>query len=79
MKRSEFWQKIWIPITRNIPPKDTRKFVLIWNYKWEEPIVMSSLIAHCGAEAMKKGDEIGVEISEDRVFSHWCFIEGPKS
>lgn len=73
MKKSEFWQRIWIPIAKRIPEPNRREYVLIWNPIWKEPMAMDSLTAHAGAKAILEKQII----SEDRIFSHWCKIEQP--
>lgn len=73
MKKSEFWQRIWIPITKRIPEPNIEEDVLIWNPLWEKPMAMDSLTAYAGAKAILEKRKI----SEDRIFSHWCKIEKP--
>jgi hypothetical protein len=73
MKKSDFWKYVWISLSTRKPPPNQEKFVLIWNYKWKEPMVMNALVARCGADTLEK-EEL---ISTDRIFSHWCFIEPP--
>jgi len=50
---------------------DKTKWVLIWNPIWKRPMLMTALEAWSGSNAMEKGEEI----SEDRIFSDWCFVE----
>lgn len=73
MKKSEFWHRIWVSIAKRKPEPNKNEYVLIWNYMWEEPMVMDSLTAYAGAKAILEKQPI----SEDRIFSHWCKIEPP--
>jgi len=74
MRKSEFWQKIWIPVRVRKPPPDKTRLVLIWNYSWKEPMIQQALVAWCGADAMERGNDI----SSDRLYSHWCFVNPPE-
>ena len=71
MTKSELFKRMWIPIKRRIPEPDITKWVLVWNYKWEQPFAMDSLTAHCGAKAILAREPV----SEDRLFSDWMEIK----
>jgi len=73
MTKSELLKRMWIPISKRIPPPDQDKWVLIWNYRWKEPMVQSAFIANLGAQALLNKEEI----SEDRIYSHWIEIIKP--
>ena len=76
MTKSELFKRMWIPIKKRIPPEDETKWVLIWNYSWEQPMTQQSNIARYGAIAIL--DETReVTISKDRLFSHWMEIIKP--
>ena len=80
MNKKEFWQRIWIPIKKRIPPADDDKYVLVWNPDWKEPRIIESYIARNEAKtilAVANGDK-DAYISPDRFYNKWCMVMPPE-
>lgn len=67
---------MWIPVRKRLPLEDPTKWVLVWNYLWEEPVVQRADLAYYTGFAMLQS-EWEATISEDRVYSHWIEIQKP--
>lgn len=67
---------MWIPVRVRLPPEDSTKWVLVWNYLWEEPVVQRADLAYYTGTAMFQ-TEWQTTISEDRIYSDWIEIQKP--
>jgi len=76
MTKKELFKRFWIPIKKKVPPEDNSIFVLVWNYSWEQPMVQPAHLAHYTALAILN-EERKVDISGDRLFSHWMEVHKP--
>lgn len=73
MKKSDFWIYNWIHITKRLPPKIRGRYVIVWNYESNEPLIMESFYAHFSADNVLQRKEV----SWDRRFNYWAIIEPP--
>lgn len=76
MTKSELFKRMWIPIRKRIPPEDENMWVLVYNYSWEMPLTQQAHLAHYTAKAILN-EQREVDISKDRLFSHWMIVEPP--
>ena len=76
MTKSELFKRMWIPVKKRLPPEDSAKWVLVWNYLWEEPVIQRADHAYYTGVAMLQ-TEWETTISEDRVYSHWIEVQKP--
>lgn len=74
MKKSDFWNRIYIPITKRVPENERGIYVLVWAETLDEPIIMESYIAYSTANSLLAKEPV----SPDRVFRFWLEVKKPK-
>lgn len=73
MKKSDFWKLLWNPLRKRQPP-ETDEEILTWNPLLKKKMIVQAKLVLYSWWAQKEEDEI----SQDRMWSHWCYIKEPE-